>query len=79
LGNQFLESIRHCQIVIQLVRCFEDPMIVHVEASVDPVRDIQIVQNELILKDLQLASVLKRRKPKGVRKYDPSLTSVSMF
>jgi ribosome-binding ATPase len=59
LGNQFLANIRQTDAVIQVVRCFEDENIVHVEGSVDPIRDIETIQIELALADL--ASVEKRR------------------
>jgi GTP-binding protein YchF len=59
LGNQFLANIRETHAVIQVVRCFEDENIVHVEGSVDPIRDIETIQIELALADL--ASVEKRR------------------
>ncbi len=63
LGNQFLANIRETDAVIQVVRCFEDENIVHVEGSVDPVRDIETIQIELALADL--ASVEKRRDRAG--------------
>ncbi len=59
LGNQFLANIRETDAVIQVVRCFEDENIVHVEGSVNPVRDIETIQIELALADM--ASVEKRR------------------
>jgi len=59
LGNQFLANIRETDAVIQVVRCFEDENIIHVEGSVDPIRDIETIQIELALADL--ASVEKRR------------------
>ncbi|RTZ61556.1 MAG: redox-regulated ATPase YchF [Gammaproteobacteria bacterium] len=58
LGNQFLAHIREVDAIGMVVRCFEDENIVHVEGSVDPVRDIEIVDLELIAKDLE--SVEKR-------------------
>ncbi len=58
LGNQFLTHIRECQAIMEVVRCFEDGDIVHVHGSVDPVRDVEIIETELILKDLE--SVEKR-------------------
>ncbi len=64
LGNQFLATIRETDAVIQVVRCFDDDNIIHVEGSVDPVRDIETIQIELALADL--ASVEKRR-DKAVR------------
>ena len=59
LGNQFLANIRQTDAVIQVVRCFEDENIVHIEGSVDPIRDIETIQIELALADL--ASAEKRR------------------
>ena len=59
LGNQFLANIRETDAVIQVVRCFEDENIIHVEGSVNPVRDIETIQIELALADL--ASIEKRR------------------
>lgn len=63
LGNQFLANIRETHAVIQLVRCFEDENIVHVEGSVDPIRDIETIQIELALADL--ASIEKRKEKAG--------------
>ncbi len=59
LGNQFLSHIRQVQAVVHVVRCFEDGNVVHVAGSVDPERDVEIVDTELCLKDLE--SVEKRR------------------
>ena len=59
LGNQFLANIRETDTVVQVVRCFEDENIVHVEGSIDPRRDIETIQIELALADL--ASVERRR------------------
>src|SRR5512134_1106430 len=53
LGNKFLSHIREVDALVHVVRCFEDPDIVHVTGSVDPVRDIEIVMTELILADLE--------------------------
>src|SRR5262249_4315336 len=55
LGNQFLGHIRSVDAVLHVVRCFEDPDITHVENSIDPVRDIEIIELELVLADLQSA------------------------
>jgi len=63
LGNQFLATIRETDAVIQVVRCFDDENIIHVEGSVNPVRDIETIQIELALADL--ASVEKRREKAG--------------
>ena len=70
LGNQFLANIRETDAVVQVVRCFEDDNIIHVEGSVNPIRDIETIQIELALADL--ASVEKRRDKaqKGLRTGD---------
>src|SRR4030095_4301446 len=59
LGNQFLANIRETDTVVQVVRCFEDESVIHVEGDVDPVRDIETIQIELALSDL--ATVERRR------------------
>lgn len=53
LGNQFLANIRETDAIAHVVRCFEDANIVHVSESVDPIRDVEIIDTELILADLQ--------------------------
>lgn len=53
LGNQFLANIRNTDAICHVVRCFDDPNITHVENSVDPKRDVEIIDLELILADLQ--------------------------
>ncbi|MBW3672109.1 MAG: 50S ribosome-binding GTPase, partial [Acidobacteria bacterium] len=63
LGNQFLANIRETDAVIHVVRCFDDPNVVHVEGSVDPARDIDIIETELLLADLD--SVNKRMERAG--------------
>lgn len=57
-GNAFLSHIREVDIIVHVVRCFEDDDVIHVEGSVDPVRDIHIIDSELLYKDLE--SVEKR-------------------
>ncbi len=56
LGNQFLGNIRECDAIIHVLRCFEDGNVVHVDGSVDPVRDKEIIDMELQLKDLEILS-----------------------
>jgi ribosome-binding ATPase len=52
LGNQFLANIREVDAIVHVVRCFEDPDVIHTMGSVDPVRDIEVVTTELVLSDL---------------------------
>src|SRR2546423_4294040 len=59
LGNQFLSHIREVNAIVQVVRCFESGDIHHVSGTIDPVRDIEVVNTELILADL--AALQKRR------------------
>ncbi len=59
LGNQFLGNIKNTDAIAHIVRCFEDDDVVHVEGRVDPLRDIEVIDTELMLADL--ASVEKRR------------------
>jgi ribosome-binding ATPase len=62
LGNQFLANIRETDTVVQVVRCFEDESVIHVEGSIDPVRDIETIQIELALADL---GTVERRREKA--------------
>lgn len=70
LGNQFLHHIREVDAIVQVVRCFEDSDVHHVSASIDPIRDIEVINIELVLADL--ASLQKRhdRLEKEVRAGD---------
>jgi GTP-binding protein YchF len=56
LGNQFLSHIREVDAIVEVVRCFEDSNIIHVEGDVDPVRDIEIINVELMLADLDVVN-----------------------
>lgn len=66
LGNKFLSHIRQVDAIVHVVRCFENPNITHVDGSVDPIRDIQVVNMELILSDLEAAT---RRLEKSEKLY----------
>lgn len=72
LGNKFLANIRECDAIVHVIRCFEDEDIIHVAGSVDPLRDIEVINLELALADLsQLEKRAKRVKvPRGAKK-DP--------
>ena len=52
LGNQFLSNIREVEVILHMVRCFDDENIVHVEGSINPLRDIEIIESELIYADI---------------------------
>ena len=64
LGNQFLSNIREVDAIVHVVRCFEDTNVVHVDGSVDPLRDIETINLELIFSDLE---ILERRISKVVK------------
>jgi GTP-binding protein YchF len=70
LGNQFLANIRETDTVVQVVRCFEDENIVHVEGAVDPVRDIETIQIELALADLATAERRREKAQKNLKSGD---------
>ncbi len=61
LGNQFLGNIRSVQCIAHVVRCFEDPDVVHVEGKVDPIGDIETIETELMLADLEVVEKKHRR------------------
>jgi ribosome-binding ATPase len=68
LGNKFLSNIRETEVILEIVRCFEDENITHVEGTIDPIRDIEIIEQELLFADID--SLQKRtetiaRKAKG--------------
>jgi GTP-binding protein YchF len=54
LGNMFLSHIRDVDAVAHVVRCFDDPSVVHVEGEIDPVRDIEVVETELLISDIEI-------------------------
>ncbi len=64
LGNKFLSHIREVAAIVHVVRCFDDGNVVHVEGSVDPIRDIETINLELIFSDLE---VLERRMEKSIK------------
>ncbi len=64
LGNQFLGNIKNTDAIAHIVRCFEDSDVVHVEGEVDPVRDMEVIETELMLADLD---TVERRKDKTAK------------
>jgi GTP-binding protein YchF len=53
LGNQFLGNIRECDAIAYVLRCFEDPNIIHVAGKIDPLSDAEVIETELMLADLE--------------------------
>ncbi len=70
LGNQFLGHIKQVEAILHVVRCFDDPNIIHVNGSVDPVRDIEVIDTELCLKDLDTISARYDKTEKLARSGD---------
>lgn len=76
LGNQFLHHIREVDAIAHVVRCFEDPDVTHVEGSVDPVRDAETVELELVLADLESVQRQYDRNVKAARSGDKQAAAV---
>ena len=68
LGNQFLAHIRETDAIVNVVRCFEDPNVIHVAGKVDPIADIEVIQTELCLADLATVD-------KGLQRYTKAAKS----
>jgi GTP-binding protein YchF len=76
LGNQFLTHIRETDAIVQVVRCFEDPNVIHVAGRVNPLDDIEVITLELVLADLQMAeNTLGRleKQAKGKKELQPAV------
>ena len=70
LGNEFLSNIREVDAIAHMVRVFEDKNIIHTESSVDPIRDIEIIETELMLKDLDVIDKRLGKIEKDVKKHN---------
>ncbi len=74
LGNQFLSHIREVDAIVEVVRCFEDKNIIHVENDIDPIRDIEIINVELMLSDLEIVDArIGRIEKKAIQTKDKNL------
>src|SRR6187200_184536 len=71
LGNKFLSHIREVDAILHVVRCFENPDVVHVDGTVDPIRDIETIDTELLLADLEaVTGSLDRTKKQATHQKD---------
>jgi hypothetical protein len=69
LGNQFLSQIRHCDAIVEVIRCFEDPKIENVLGEINPQKEIEILEIELLMKDLEtIENSIKKLEKKGEKK-----------
>ncbi len=79
LGNKFLTNIRETDAILQVVRCFNDENVVHVDGSIDPVRDIEIIEAELIIADFQMMENRLGRVQKAARADKSIAASLPVF
>lgn len=70
LGNKFLAHIRQVDAILQVVRCFEEPDVIHVSGEVDPIADIEIIENELMFADLETLENAKKKAERTARSGD---------
>ncbi len=78
LGNKFLSNIKETEVIFQIVRCFEDENIIHTEGSIDPLRDVEIIETELLFADLeQLTNRADRLKKLG--KFDKAAAKMAVL
>jgi GTP-binding protein YchF len=79
LGNQFLSTIRETDLIVHLVRCFDNDDIIHVEGRVDPINDIEVINLELVLADLDVAEKIKvklEKASKAQKEKSPALAAL---
>jgi ribosome-binding ATPase len=79
LGNQFLSHIREVDAIVHVVRCFDDPNVVHVDGQVNPRRDIEIVEAELIFKDLETVEKRQQETQRRAKTGDKTLKAEAEF
>ena len=80
LGNKFLSNIRSTDAIVHVVRCFDDPNITHVEGSTDPLRDIEIINLELIMADIEMVERRIEKAQKAMKSGDKKFArEVSVF
>ena len=79
LGNKFLSHIKEVDLILHVVRCFEDSDIDHVEKSLDPIRDIKIIKEELILSDLFSAEQQLKKLKKDINKVKDNNKKISLL
>jgi GTP-binding protein YchF len=79
LGNQFLSQIREVDALLHVVRCFHDPDVVHVAGGVNPLKDIETIEMELMLADLETIDRRKQRVEKRTRSGDPKAAKEAAF
>lgn len=76
LGNKFLSNIRECDLIVHVVRAFDDENVIHVDGKVDPISDIETINTELVLSDLEQVSSGRQRNAKKARSGDKEAKAV---
>ncbi len=76
LGNKFLANIRECDMIVHVVRAFEDGDVIHVDGVINPINDIEVINTELALADLEMVSSAKEKMAKKLRGGDKELQLV---
>ncbi len=79
LGNKFLSHIREADAICHMVRCFEDPNIIHVEGKIDPLHDVNVIETELILKDMESLEKQVHKAQKNARGQDKLAKKLAPF
>lgn len=79
LGNQFLSHIREVDAIVHVVRCFEDENVVHVDGAIDPLRDIETINLELIMSDIEIIERRLQKTAKGIKTNDKLLKEEDAF
>jgi GTP-binding protein YchF len=79
LGNQFLGHIRQVDAILHVVRCFEDDNIVHVDGSVDPIRDLEVITMELVMADLETVSKRLKKAASQAKSGDKKFIAEAAF
>lgn len=79
LGNKFLSHIREVDAIVHVVRCFENPDIVHVDGNIDPIRDIETINLELMLSDIELLDRRMERSSKAAKANKEALKEVELI
>ncbi len=79
LGNQFLGHIRQVDAIVHVVRCFEDTNIVHVDGSIDPVRDLEVISMELVMADLETVEKRLKKASSQAKSGDKKLIAEAAF
>ena len=79
LGNKFLSNIRECDAIVHVVRCFEDDNIIHVDGSVDPLRDLETINMELIFSDMEMVERRMDRTKKAMKGDKTLISELELF